>query len=109
MAVHPAKQVFERKSINEHLINISKRLDCYNQMISTYPDIKFERQIDKYKETSAISILYKSRIDFLMETARTMKEDLALGKTILLKASKEDKIIRKEVWRINQSKIHIHH
>ena len=29
MAVEPAKQVFDKKSINEHFINISKRLGCY--------------------------------------------------------------------------------
>ena len=65
MAVEPAKNVFHQKSIIEHIISISKRLGCYNTMMTIIPDSKENYTTNEYITTEKKFLLSMRRLKFL--------------------------------------------
>ena len=93
MGVEPAKHVFESKCINEHIINISKRLGYYNTMIILYPDNENFHNNNKYKVTERKLNFYISRLDFLCSMALNARRLISLRLMPSKSVSKEDKDI----------------
>ena len=76
MAVETVKFVFERKSINEYIINLSKRLGYFHVMKSLYNKEDVIDVTDIYLQTKKLLHFYKYRIIFLCNMAIYKKKTI---------------------------------
>ena len=93
MAVEPAKNVFHQKSITEHIIAISKRLGCFNTMVTIIPDNKDNDTTDEYIKTENKLTFYMKQLNFLRLTSNNLLQMATSNALPIREISIEDKEI----------------